>query len=155
MRHTIDYRTEDFETEIARITNGRGVDLILDAVGGDSFAKGYRSLAPLGRLVMFGLSSASSGEKRQFLKVLKAFLSLPKFKPLALLDENKGVFGLNLGHLWSEIPRLRSIGLELIDLYQAGKIKPHIAKTFALADAGEAHRYIQERKNTGKVLLTV
>lgn len=155
VHHAIDYRSQDFETEIARITNGRGVDLILDAVGGDSFTKGYRALAPLGRLVMFGLSSASSGEKRQFFKVLKAFWALPKFKPLALLDSNKGVFGLNLGHLWEEIPRLRNIGLELIDLYNAGKIKPHIAKTFPLNEAGEAHRYIQDRKNTGKVLLTV
>ncbi|MCR9142903.1 MAG: medium chain dehydrogenase/reductase family protein [bacterium] len=152
VQHLIDYRTQDFEAEIARRTNGRGVDLILDAVGGDSFMKGYRSLAPLGRLVMFGMSTVSGAN---IFRVLKTFLTLPKFKPMSLLDQNKGVFGLNLGHLWDEIPRLRGIGLELIDLYTAGKIKPYISKTFSLAEAGQAHRFIQERKNTGKVLLLV
>lgn len=150
--HLIDYRSQDFEAEIARITAGRGVDLILDPVGGESFAKGYRSLAPLGRLVMFGMSAISEAS---LFKVLRTFWALPKFKPLPLLNDNKGVFGLNLGHLWDEIPRLRDIGLELVDLYNAGAIKPQISKTFPLAEAGAAHRFIQERKNTGKVLLLV
>ena len=56
--HLIDYRTEDFEQRARQITGGRGVELILDAVGGDSLKKGYRLLAPTGRLGMFGASSA-------------------------------------------------------------------------------------------------
>jgi synaptic vesicle membrane protein VAT-1 len=55
--HLIDYRTEDFEVRAREITHGRGVELILDAIGGDSLKKGYRLLAPTGRLGMFGISS--------------------------------------------------------------------------------------------------
>ena len=62
--HPIDYRNEDFEDEIRRITDGRGVDIVLDAVGGESFSKSYRSLAPLGRHFVFGLSSAEMEASR-------------------------------------------------------------------------------------------
>jgi NADPH:quinone reductase-like Zn-dependent oxidoreductase len=57
--HLIDYRTEDFETRTREITNGRGVELILDAVGGESWKKGYRLLAPTGRLIMRPTVSAA------------------------------------------------------------------------------------------------
>jgi NADPH:quinone reductase-like Zn-dependent oxidoreductase len=154
LHHPIDYRTQDFEAEVARLTNGRGVDLILDAVGGESFARSYRSLAPLGRLVMFGISAASGGQKRSLWQVFSTLFAMPKFKALGLMHENKGVFGLNLGHLWQEAATLRHIGNDLLDFYNQGLIKPHIAKTFPGAEAGAAHRFIQERKNTGKVLLT-
>ena len=64
VNHLIDYRTEDFEQRARQITGGRGVELILDPVGGDSFKKGYRLLAPTGRLGMFGASSAATGKAR-------------------------------------------------------------------------------------------
>ena len=60
--HLIDYRTEDFEARARQITGGRGVELILDAIGGDSLKKGYRLLAPTGRLGMFGVSSAATNK---------------------------------------------------------------------------------------------
>ncbi len=155
LHHAIDYRTQDFEAEVRRITNGKGVHLILDAVGGKSFQKSYDSLASLGRLVMFGISSAATGKRRSMISLLTTVFSMPKFKPLSLLNQNKGVFGLNLGHLWEELPVLRHIGLELVDLFEVGKIKPHIAASFPLSQAAEAHQFIQDRKNTGKVVLTV
>ena len=58
----IDYRTEDFEKRTMELTQGAGVELILDAVGGESFKKGFRILAPTGRLGMFGMSSAATGK---------------------------------------------------------------------------------------------
>src|SRR5437879_10694386 len=57
--HAIDYRTQDFETEVRRVTGGRGVDIVLDATG--AFRESYRCLAPLGRLVCFGMSGAGTG----------------------------------------------------------------------------------------------
>src|SRR5678815_4778578 len=57
--HCIDYRTEDFEEGVKRVTQGRGVDIVLDATG--AFRKSYRCLAPLGRLVCFGFSTAATG----------------------------------------------------------------------------------------------
>ena len=65
--HLIDYRTEDFETRTREITSGRGVELILDAVGGELWKKGYRVLAPTGRLGVFGISAAATGKQRNLL----------------------------------------------------------------------------------------
>jgi NADPH:quinone reductase-like Zn-dependent oxidoreductase len=153
--HCIDYTREDFEARTREITDGRGVELVLDAVGGASFTKSYRALAPSGRLGMFGASAVVSGERRSIGSALRAMASMPwfRFTPIALMNENKGVFGVNLGHLWNENDRIRAWMEALLDEYRAGAIDPVIAQTFDLADAAAAHRYIQERKNIGKVLL--
>lgn len=151
----IDYRTEDFETRTMQITGGHGVELVLDAVGGDSFKKGFRILAPTGRLGMFGMSSAAVGKERSVFAALRTVASMPwfQFNPPALLNENKGVFGVNLGHLWGEIPRIRGWGERLLDLWKAGVVRPHVDKVFPFAEAAAAHHYVQDRRNIGKVLL--
>jgi len=153
--HLIDYRTEDFETRAREITKGHGVELILDAVGGDSFKKSYRSLSPTGRLCMFGMSSAVTGKQRSIPSMMRTLANMPwfQFTPLSLMNANKGVFGVNVGHLWGEIDRVRSWADQLIDLSTKGVIRPKIDRTFRFAEAADAHRYIQDRKNTGKVLL--
>src|SRR4029077_2112168 len=79
--HAIDYRTADVAGEINRITHGRGVDVILDPIGGRSFTTSYRMLAPLGRLVIFGLSSAAPGERRRWWPALRAWTATPRFDP--------------------------------------------------------------------------
>ncbi len=66
----IDYRTQDFQEEVKRLTDGRGVDIALDAVGGESFRKSYKSLADLGRLFVFGASSLAPGTKRSWISAL-------------------------------------------------------------------------------------
>jgi synaptic vesicle membrane protein VAT-1 len=153
--HLIDYRTEDFEARTREITNGRGVELILDAVGGDSWKKGYRILAPTGRLGMFGVSSVASGKERNLLGMLGMLANVPwlQFNPLSLMNANKGVFGVNLGHMWGEIERMRDWGDRLLDLSATGAIKPKVAKTFRFDEAPQAHHFIQDRRNIGKVLL--
>src|SRR3974390_3521227 len=82
--HLIDYHPEDFETRTREITGGHGVELILDAVGGDSWKKGYRVLAPTGRLGMFGVSSLASGKERNLLSLLSMLANTPwfQFNPL-------------------------------------------------------------------------
>lgn len=151
----IDYRTEDFEKRTRELTGGHGVELILDAVGGDSFKKGYRVLAPTGRLGMFGMSSAAVGKERSILAAVKTIASMPwlQFNPSSLINENKGVFGVNLGHLWNEVPRIRGWADDLLALWDAGVVRPHVDKVFSFAEAAAAHHYVQDRRNIGKVLL--
>ncbi len=151
----IDYRTEDFETRTMELTGGKGVELILDAVGGDSFKKGFRILAPTGRLGMFGMSSAAVGKERSIVAALRTVASMPwlQFNPPALLNQNKGVFGVNLGHLWDQVPRIRGWADDLLALWNAGVVRPHVDKVFPFAEAAAAHHYVQDRKNIGKVLL--
>ena len=151
--HCIDYNSQDFAQEIKAITAGRGVDIVLDSVGGRSFAKSYDCLAPLGKLCLFGVSSLSTGTKRSVISALKGLLLMPSFKPIALMNQNRAVMGFNLGHLWSETHRIDQAIQEMTPLFETGVLKPVIDRTFSFDEAAAAHRYIQDRKNFGKVLL--
>ncbi len=151
----IDYTTEDFEARVRDLTSGRGVELALDAVGGSSFAKSYRCLAPTGRLGMFGMSAASPGKTRNLLAVGRALFRTPwlRFNPPALMSANKGVFGVNVGHLWDETARIREWTETLLEWATEGALSPLVDQRFPFDRAAEAHHYIQDRKNLGKVLL--
>ena len=153
--HLIDYRTEDFEARARAITGGRGVELILDAIGGESLKKGYRLLAPTGRLGIFGMSSAATGKQKNLLGIVQALARTPwlQFNPVALMNANKGVFGVNLGHMWNEVERIRVWADRILDLAAQGVVKPRIARAFSFDEAAAAHDYVQERRNIGKVLL--
>jgi NADPH:quinone reductase-like Zn-dependent oxidoreductase len=153
--HPIDYTTVDFADEVLRLTKGKGVKLILDPVGGESWAKGWNILMPTGRLVMFGYSSMTAGKQRSLRRVVESLLHTPwfKFNPINLMNANKGIIGVNLGHLWHETDMLMGWVLELLQWYEQGKIHPHVDRVFSFEEAGAAHAYIQDRKNIGKVLL--
>ncbi len=151
----IDYTTEDFEKRVRELTGGRGVELALDAVGGKSFRKSYRCLAPTGRLGMFGMSAASPGKVRSLFAVVRALAQTPwlTFNPPGLMNANKGVFGVNVGHLWEEADRVRDWTEQLLRWAGEGALRPVVDRTFSFDEAAEAHHYIQDRKNVGKVLL--
>jgi NADPH:quinone reductase-like Zn-dependent oxidoreductase len=152
--HTIDYRVADVAAEVRRLTGGRGADVILDPIGGESFRTSYRLLAPLGRLVVYGVSVLASGERRNWWSVFRGLMRMPSFKPLSLMNNNRGVFGLNLGHLWDERRQLAAAMEMLIAEVEAGRLRPVVARSFPLDRAADAHRYLQQRLNIGKVLLT-
>jgi NADPH:quinone reductase-like Zn-dependent oxidoreductase len=153
VQHAIDYRTASVTAEVNRLTNGRGVDVVLDPLGGASFADSYALLAPLGRLVMYGVSSIAPGERRSLWRALTTMLRMPKFKPLSLMNRNRGVFGLNLGHLWDERRRLADAMTFLVGEVADGRLRPVVGRAFPLERAADAHRYMQSRSNIGKVLL--
>lgn len=154
LMHAIDYNTQDFEEEVARITGGRGVDHALDPVGGASFKKSYRSLADAGRLYCFGNSSMSQGRKqRSVLRAVGTIAQMPLFHPIKLMNENRGVFGVNLGHLWGSIDMMRQELMDILEHAENGRLKPKIDRSFPFSEAAAAHNYIQDRKNFGKVLL--
>lgn len=154
VHHVIDYRTADVEREVTRITSGRGVDVVLDALGGRSFGASYRMLAPLGRLVVFGMSEVAHGERRNLWRAFRAWWDLPRFRPLSLIHRNRAVFGLHLGRLWSEQKKLEPLMTGLLAEFEAGRLKPVVARTFPLDRAADAHRFLQGRLNVGKVVLT-
>jgi NADPH:quinone reductase-like Zn-dependent oxidoreductase len=152
--HVIDYRNADVADEVHKLTRGRGVDVILDPIGGRSFTSSYRMLAPLGRLVIFGLSAAAPGEHRSWWRAFKAWSATPRFNPLSMINRNRGVFGLHLGHLWEERRQLVALMDMLMSDLGAGRINPVVARTFSLDHAADAHRFLQSRSNIGKVVLT-
>lgn len=155
VEHCIDYTREDFEARVRDLTSGRGVELALDAVGGSSFARSFRALAPTGRLGMFGNSGAASGKQRSLISLIGNVARMPwlTFNPLTLINSNKAAFGVNLGHLWDEQDRVMRWMESLLELVSKGVVKPVVAERFPFDRAAEAHHYIQDRKNIGKVLL--
>jgi NADPH:quinone reductase-like Zn-dependent oxidoreductase len=155
LHEAIDYTKLDWTREVARLTQGRGVELITDPLRGSQWKKSYRALRHTGRLGMFGASTATESKLPGPLKLLQVGLSMPWFNPVALMNQNRSVFGVNLGHLWHETPKLEAWMKSVLDGIHAGWIRPHVDKTFPLAGAGEAHAYIEARKSTGKVVLVV
>ncbi len=139
--------------EVVRPHAPHGVDVVLDAVGGDSWRHGYRLLAPGGRLVCYGASGLSQGTSRNLLKVVWRVLRFPRFGPIALMNDNKAVAGANLGHLWKSGGVLRPQVETLLGYAKENKITPRVDRAFPLADAAAAHRFIHERRNVGKVVL--
>ncbi len=150
----IDYRTQDFEAEIARLTGGQGVDIVLDAQGGKSFQKSYRSLTDFGRLYVFGAASFAPGTTRNPLALVKGLLGMKRWSAFGLMDTNRGVHGVNVGHLWHRAAELRAMLTEVVSLTDEGVFAPVVDAVFPLEQAAEAHAYIQARKNFGKVLLS-
>jgi NADPH:quinone reductase-like Zn-dependent oxidoreductase len=152
--HCIDYTRENVTARVRALTHGRGVDVVLDPIGGASLRESYKLLAPLGRLVTFGVSDAVPGSRRNWWRAAKMLVQSPAFRQLSLMNHNRGVFGLNLGRLWTEGAKLQPIASLLIDGFESGRLQPIIARTFPLAEAAAAHRFLHERGNIGKVVLT-
>lgn len=153
--HAIDYEKNDFLNVVQKFAPD-GIEMVMDPVGGKSFQRSYECLGPMGRLIIYGFSAAAGPDgKKNLLRAGKALMAMPRFHPLKLLSKNIAVIGVSLGSLQSRGAVLRNELDELFRMYAAGKIKPVIGKTFPLADAATAHRYMHDRKNIGKIVLTV
>jgi len=153
LHEAIDYVNRDWTQEISRLTQGRGVELILDPLGGHHWKKSLKALRHTGRLGMFGVSTATGSALPGPLRLIQFGLRMPLFNPVALMNKNRSVFGVNLGQLWHETGKLRSWMHALLQGVTDGWIRPHVDRTFPLENAGEAHAYIEARRNIGKVVL--
>src|SRR3954449_7343210 len=157
--HPIDYRSLDFEEEVQRITGGDGVDVIMDALGPTSFRKDYRLLRSGGRLIMYGASELQTGSgKRDLPTALRAMArmpvaTMPWWKSVGVMNENKGVFGLNMLSWWDREGSLDRMTEPLMAGLENGELKPVVSETFPFDRAADAHRFIEERRNVGKVVL--
>jgi NADPH:quinone reductase-like Zn-dependent oxidoreductase len=152
VQHPID-GTKDYAPQVRAIVGEAGVDTILDPVGGKSWSDGFELLASCGRLVAFGMSAATSGTTRSLLHALATLLKVRKFSPMELMDTNRSVTGVNMGHLFGRLDILREEFAALVALYEAGQIAPHVDRTFRFDEAPAAHQHIHDRKAKGKVLL--
>jgi synaptic vesicle membrane protein VAT-1 len=159
VEHPIDYRTQDFEQEVRRITGGEGLDVIMDALGPTSFRKDYRLLRQGGRLIMYGASELQTGSgKRNVVDALRSVAQMPRatmpwWKSLGVMNENKGVFGLNMLSWWDREGSLDRATEPLLEGLEKGELKPIVAEAFPFDRAADAHRLIEERRNIGKVVL--
>jgi NADPH:quinone reductase len=138
--HVINYSTQDFEQEVKKLTDGRGVDVVYDSVGKDTFDKSLNCLRHRGYLALFGFSSGL----------------VPPFDP-AILGVKGSLFltrpGLN--QYIATRDELMTRARELFTWLADGAVKIRINHTFPLADAVKAHQELEARRTTGKVLLEV
>lgn len=132
-----------------------GLDIAMDPVGGKATDAARALLNPLGRLVFYGMSEAMPGRKRSWPKAILARLRTRSIHPLSLVVPNQGVFGIHLLYLKQKEallgPALEEIFAGVLD----GRWKPVMDRTFPLDQDGavEAHRYLHDRGNLGKVVL--
>ncbi len=152
LHHAID-ASADFEPQVREITQGRGVDVVLDPVGGKNWKKNYRLLAPLGRLMVYGFSGATGPGKRSLARAAWQLAHTPIWVPLSLMEQNRAVMGLNMGRLFDET-ELITRGLDTLEqLASEGAIAPVIDSVFPFSKAIDAHLRMESRKNLGKVVL--
>jgi NADPH:quinone reductase-like Zn-dependent oxidoreductase len=152
--HPIDYHEVDYVTELQRLTNGRGVNVVLDPLGGSDWKKGYSLLRPGGLLILSGWTNMAQHGKRKVAHVVSQLARMPWWTPMKLMHENKGVAGINLGRLWDEAEMISEALTALLRLYEQGQIKPHVDRSFPFEQAAQAHAYIEAGQNIGKVVLT-
>jgi NADPH:quinone reductase-like Zn-dependent oxidoreductase len=146
--HAIDYTKPGWERGLPQF------DVIMDAIGGASFRRGYNLLRPGGRLVAFGASAVVSGERKNVVTALRAVIRMPRFSLIKQMSESKAVIGLNMLSLWKDRGTLEPWIGPLQEMLDDGTVDPVVAEAFSFADAGAAHNMITERRNVGKVVLT-
>jgi NADPH:quinone reductase-like Zn-dependent oxidoreductase len=152
----IDYRDKDFAEESRRISGvEHPFDLIVDGIGGKSWKDGYGLLRPGGRLVMIGASSFVTGEKRNLAKAAANLARMPRFNPIKMSSESKSVIGLNMLRLWDARGSMEEFSEPLGQWIDQGVLRPVVSQSFPLERVAGAHRFMGERKNVGKVVLTV
>jgi NADPH:quinone reductase-like Zn-dependent oxidoreductase len=131
----------------------------MDALGPTSFRKDYRILRQGGRLIMYGASELQTGTgKRDIPSALRAMTrmplaTMPWWKSVGVMNENKGVFGLNMLSWWDREGNLDRVTEPLLAGLEKGDLKPIVAEAFPFDRAADAHRFIEERRNVGKVVL--
>ncbi|UPV73981.1 NADPH:quinone oxidoreductase family protein [Halorussus limi] len=136
--HPINYEEEDFREVVDEVTDGEGVDLVLDGVGGETFARSLDALSHFGRVVAYGAASGEPGE----------------VDTTRLLFENKSVVGFHLGNATQRDPQRILLSVpELQQMLAAGELEVVVGERFPLEDAAAAHEAIENRETTGKVVL--
>ena len=154
--HAIDYTNQDFHREVRRISGEKQpLDLVMDAIGGSSFRKSWSLLGAGGRLVCFGASSVMSGENRSVRAIAGSLATTPVFHPQSMMRSSRAVIGLNMLRLWDAKGSFEEYLVPLREWIDAGKLRPVVADSFPLERAADAHRVLAERRNIGKVVLTV
>lgn len=148
----IDYTRSNWTEEVLSLTDGKGVDLVLDPLGGRSWAQSLKLLRPGGRLVVYGIAEASGKGK---LGLLRTALNVPwsGLTPFTLMNKNRGILGVNMGRLWKEGEEIARWMNRLLELYREGFVRPYVGRRFAFEQAAESHEYLESRKSVGKVVL--
>ncbi len=106
-------------------------------------------------MVCIGASAVMEGERRNIVKALGTVARMPRFNPIKMMSQSRAVIGLNMLRVWDAHGQSAEDAAALAKLIADGAIRPVVAESFPLERGPDAHRYVAERKNIGKVVLTV
>ncbi|HTJ43378.1 MAG TPA: zinc-binding dehydrogenase [Kofleriaceae bacterium] len=156
VEHAINYNEEDVAAAVKTATGGRGVDAVLDPMGGRSLSASVAMCAPLGRVISYGVSAMNPGKTRSILAMAREGLPMRFFNLIPLFGANVGIHGINMLALAEADPQLMRVKMaEILAKVAKGELAPVVAERYALdaKGAAQAHHYLQDRKNIGKVVL--
>ncbi|HEX2554629.1 MAG TPA: zinc-binding dehydrogenase [Microvirga sp.] len=150
----IDKSRQSLWDEAARLSP-EGYDLVFDANGPETLARSYAHLRPTGKLMVYGFHTLlpKAGGRISYLKAGLGLLRMPRFKPLAMTTQNKGVVAFNLSFLFDRIDLLHPAVSDLVGWVEAGRIGAPGVRSFPLAEAALAHRALESGETTGKLVL--
>ena len=138
--YRINYQQMDFEQEIKSLTEGRGVDVVINTLSGEAIQKGMNCLAPGGRYIEIAMTALKSA----------------KTIDLSVLSNNQSFYSVDLGRLGFEHPeKIKKYRNEMIRLVEKGTIHPTVCKVFPFHQIKEAYRFMENRHNIGKIVVSV
>ncbi len=152
--HAVNYRRQDFEAEFREKTDGRGVDVVLELVGGEVYRKSLNLLAPFGRIVVAGFASLDLNRWNP-VSWWQAWRALPKARLLDMGVRSYGVLSTHLGYLLSDMAVLRQSWEALRSFVEVHQIRPVIGATYRFDEMARAHERMESRKSFGKIVLHV
>jgi len=139
----VNYTSADFRPAVRAATNDAGVDYCLESVGGETYERSLDVMGPMGRMVVIGFSSISGDYAN----------AIPRLHPLTVFHRSFSVGGLNIDNLGFQ--RRRDIWADLVDHAEHHGIRPTVGQVYPFAAVADAHRALERRETTGKVVLTV
>jgi len=153
VHHPINYRSQDFVGVIKGKLGTRGLDVVFDPLGGSNFKRGFGLLGKGGRIVGFGASEQLGGGL-QIIDTLKLAWNFGLFSPIQLLISSKAMIGINMLHIADDRPHVLGRCMEAgIEMWQKGAIRPVVGAEFLHTQLAEAHRLLESRQSTGKVVV--
>lgn len=133
----IDYSEADWPTKVKAATAGQGADIVLEMVGGETVHKAIEAMGPFGRMIVYGQASGEAAV----------------VDPQQLVTLNQSMTGFYIGGYFTQPERIRTAMGEMIDLVLSGKLRLEVGTVLPLSQASEAHRLLEGRRTTGKVVL--
>lgn len=151
--HGINYATEDFLARTLALTNGKGVHVCIDSIGGPILAKSFKAVAMTGVLVMIGAADLYPRSWLALPRTVVQLARMKRFTGFELVESNKTVAGMQLLLVWDALGEMGSMFSEILALWEKGVVRPIVDRVFPLSKAADAHQYLADRRTKGKVLL--
>ncbi|NQT97826.1 MAG: zinc-binding dehydrogenase [Candidatus Marinimicrobia bacterium] len=149
----INYRKQDFFQEIHRI-NRKGVDVVLEVVGGEVYRKSIQLLNPFGRLVVIGFASLNLN-KLNPVSIYRTLQAIPRVNVSKMAEKSYSVGASHLGYLLKDTDRMLRVWADMTTYVTEHKIHPIVGHTFSFDQMGAAHTLMESRQSTGKIVVKI